>query len=101
MVRECFEPGKTLSMVPWQHGMNPNQPFQWRKLFQDGSLSAVSAGEEPVPASGLSDALKQIKDLQRLLGKKTMENELLREAVKEMKSRKCIARSPSLPDDTQ
>jgi transposase len=101
MVRESFEPGKTVSMVARQHGVNPNQLFHWRKLHQDGSLSAVSAGEEVVPASELSDALKQIKELQRLLGKKTMENEILREAVEVMKSRKWIARSPSLPEDTQ
>ncbi|NIF51262.1 IS3 family transposase [Burkholderia sp. Ax-1724] len=81
MVRESFEPGKSVSMVARQHGVNPNQLFHWRKLYQDGSLSAVSAGEEVVPASGLSDALKQIRELQRLLGKKTMENEILREAV--------------------
>lgn len=101
MVRETFEPGKTVSMVARLHGINPNQLFQWRKLHQDGSLSAVSAGEEVVPASELGDALKQIKELQRLLGKKTMENEILREAVEVMKSRKWIARSPSLPGDDQ
>ncbi|MFC0574609.1 IS3 family transposase [Paraburkholderia solisilvae] len=88
MVRETFEPGKTVSMVARLHGINPNQLFQWRKLHQDGSLSAVSAGEEVVPASELGDALKQIKELQRLLGKKTMENEILREAVEVMKSPK-------------
>ncbi|MBI0360540.1 IS3 family transposase [Burkholderia oklahomensis] len=81
MVRESFEPNKSVSMVARQHGVNPNQLFHWRKLYQDGSLSAVSAGEEVVPASELSDALKQIRELQRLLGKKTMENEILREAV--------------------
>jgi transposase len=101
MVRETFEPRKTVSMVARLHGINPNQLFQWHKLHQDGSLSAVSAGEEVVPASELSDALKQIKELQRLLGKKTMENEILREAVEVMKSRKWIARSPSLPGDGQ
>ena len=31
--------------------------------------------------STLADALKQIRELQRMLGKKTMENELLKEAV--------------------
>ncbi|MBB5429453.1 hypothetical protein HDG40_007650 [Paraburkholderia sp. JPY158] len=46
--------------------MNPNQLFHWRKLYQDGSLSAVSAGEEVVPASELANALKQIPELQRL-----------------------------------
>ncbi|MGO4766271.1 IS3 family transposase [Cupriavidus sp. 2KB_3] len=81
MVRESCEPGKTVSMVARRHGVNPNQLFQWRKLYQDGSLSAVSAGEEVVPASELGDALKQVRELQRLLGKKTMENEILREAV--------------------
>ena len=101
MVRESFEPGKSVSMVARQHGVNPNQLFHWRKLYQDGSLSAVSAGEEVVPASELSDALKQIRELQRLLGKKTMENEVLREAVEVAKSRKWIARSPSLPGDEQ
>ncbi|AJY63272.1 hypothetical protein B7759_05302 [Burkholderia glumae] len=101
MVRETFEPGKTVSMVARLYGVNPNQLFHWRKLYQDGSLSAVSAGEEVVPASELSDALKQIRELQRLLGKKTMENEILREAVEVAKSRKWIARSPSLPGDEQ
>lgn len=46
MVRETFEPGKTVSMVARLHGVNPNQLFHWRKLYQDDSLSAVSAGEE-------------------------------------------------------
>ncbi len=101
MVRESFEPGKSVSMVARQHGVNPKQLFHWRKLYQDGSLSAVSAGEEVVPASELSDALKQIRELQRLLGKKTMENEILRDAVEVAQSRKWIARSPSLPGDEQ
>ncbi|MGT0792812.1 hypothetical protein ACVODR_23155, partial [Shigella sonnei] len=39
------------------------------------SLTAVAAGEQVVPASELAAAMKQIKELQRLLGKKTMENE--------------------------
>jgi transposase len=99
MVRESLEPGKSVSMVARQHSVNPNQLFHWRKLYQNGSLSAVSAGEEVVPASELSDALKQIRELQRLLGKKTMENEILKEAVEVMKSRKWLARSPLLPGD--
>ncbi len=34
-----------------------------------------------MPASELASAMKKIKELQFLLGKKTMENELLKEAV--------------------
>ncbi|PNF76404.1 IS3 family transposase [Stutzerimonas degradans] len=89
MVRESLEPGHSVSVVARRNGINPNQLFHWRKLYQDGSLSAVSAGEALVPASELADAMKQIRELQRMLGKKTMEAEVLKEAVE-------IARSPKM-----
>ncbi|END4134020.1 IS3 family transposase, partial [Escherichia albertii] len=75
------EPGMTVSLVARQHGVAASQLFLWRKQYQEGSLTAVAAGEQVVPASELAAAMKQIKELQRLLGKKTMENELLKEAV--------------------
>jgi transposase len=99
MVRDSLEPGETVSMVARQYGVNPNQLFHWKKLYQDGSLSAVSAGEEVVPASELAEALRQIRELQRLLGKKTVEVEILKEAVEYGRATKWIARSPSLPAD--
>jgi transposase len=81
MVRESFESGKPITKVAREHGVNPNQLFLWRKLYQNGNPSAVKAGEDVVPASKLADALKQIGELQRMLDRKTMENEILREAV--------------------
>ncbi|EFD4923335.1 IS3 family transposase [Escherichia coli] len=81
IVQQSFEPGMTVSLVAWQHGVAASQLFLWRKQYQEGSLTAVAAGEQVVPASELAAAMKQIKELQRLLGKKTMENELLKEAV--------------------
>lgn len=41
-----------------------------RKQYQEGSLTAVAAGEDVVPASELAAAITQIKELQRLLSKK-------------------------------
>ena len=99
IVRETFEPGASVSGVARRHQVNANQVFAWRKLYQDGSLSAVSAGEQVVPASDLVEAMKQIRELQRLLGKKTMEAEILREAVEYGRAKKLIARSPLLPGD--
>ncbi|EMB0742273.1 TPA: IS3 family transposase [Escherichia coli] len=81
IVQQSFEPGMTVSPVARQHGVAASQLFLWRKQYQEGSLTAVAAGEQVVPASELAAAMKQIKELQRLLGKKTMENELLKEAV--------------------
>ncbi len=99
LVWESVEPGKSVSLVARQHSLNANQLFRWRKLYQNGSLSAVSVGEQVVPASELNEALNQIKALQRLLGKKTMELEILREAVECGRVKKWRARLPLLPGD--
>ena len=102
IVQQSFEPGMTVSLVARQHGVAASQLFLWRKQYQEGSLTAVTAvaaGEQVVPASELAAAMKQIKELQRLLGKKTMENELLKEAVEYGRAKKWIAPAPLLPGD--
>ncbi len=99
IVQQSFEPGMTVSLVARQHGVAASQLFLWRKQYQEGSLTAVAAGEQVVPVSELASAMKQIKELQRLLGKKTMENELLKEAVEYGRQKKWIAHVPLLPED--
>jgi transposase len=61
----------------------------------------VGANEPVVPASELQDAIKRIKQLEAALGRKTLENNILREAVDFAKAKKWIARSPLLPGDDQ
>lgn len=99
MVRETYEPGMSVSLVARRHGVNPNQLFQWRKLERIGALTAVGAGDAVVPATELDAARRQIRELQRLLGKKTLEAEILKEAVELAQERKWIARSPFVPKD--
>jgi transposase len=99
MVRQTYEPGMSVSLVARQHGVNPNQLFHWRRLEKDGALAAVGSGVSVVPATELEAARRQIRELQRLLGKKTLEAEILKEAVELARDRKWIARSPLLPGD--
>jgi transposase len=99
MVRETYEPGMTVSLVARKGGINPNQLFHWRKLERIGALTAVAAGESVVPAAELEAARRQIRELQRLLGKKTLEAEILKEAMEVARERKWLARSPLLPGD--
>ena len=99
IVQETLQPGMTVSHVARLHGLSANQIFTWRKQYQEGSLTAIAAGEDVVPASELAAAVKQIKELQRLLGKKTMEAELLKEAVDIGRQKKWIAHVPLLPGD--
>ncbi|ASS82714.1 TPA: IS3 family transposase [Klebsiella pneumoniae] len=81
IIQQTMEPGMNVSHVARLHGIQPSLLFKWKKQYQEGSLTAVAAGEDVVPASELTAALKQVRELQRLLGKKTMEVEILKEAV--------------------
>lgn len=65
-----------------------------------GALTAAAAGEEVVPASEYRALEAQVRELHRLLGKKTIENELLSEAVSRGgRPEKLLLRSISLPRD--
>jgi len=94
MVQETYAPGMTVSLVARQHGIAPNQLLSWRRLYAEGALSVVSAGEELVPASDYR-ALQHQRELQRLLGKKTLETEILRDALDLAQPKKRLLRSPS------
>lgn len=101
IVQETYAPGMSVSLVARQHGIAPNQLFSWRRLYADGALSAVSAGEELVPVSEYRSLQHQVRELQRLLGKKTLENEILREALDLAQPKKRLLRAPSSSrDDT-
>ena len=75
----------TVSHVARLHGIQPSLLFKWKKQYLEGSLTAVAAGEDVVPASELAAAIKQINQLQRLLAQ----------------SRKWIAHVPLLPSDKE
>ncbi|CAD6108527.1 IS2 transposase [Escherichia coli] len=44
----------TVSHVARLHGIQPSLLFKWKKQYQEGSLTAVAAGEDVVPASELA-----------------------------------------------
>jgi transposase len=81
IVQETYAPGMSVSLLARRHGIAPNQLFTWGRLYASGALSAVGAGEEVVAASEYRALQHQVRELQRLLGKKTLENEILREAL--------------------
>ena len=70
IVEETYLPGNSVSLVARRHGIAGNQLFTWRRLMAQGALTAAGAGEEVVPASELRAAHQQIRELQRLLGKR-------------------------------
>ena len=65
----------------------------------EGGKQAIQADDEVVAASEVRELKRQIRELERVLGKKTLENEILRDAVELAHQEKLISRLPSLPGD--
>jgi transposase len=86
--------------VARRHGVAPNQLFTWRRLAAQGALTAAGAEEAVVPASDYRALQAQLREMQRLLGKKTMEAEILKEALEVAAQKKPLLRalSSSLDD---
>jgi transposase len=51
------------------------------KLNKDGGMSVIDSGDEVVSASELKALNKKVRELERMLGRKTMEAEIPREAL--------------------
>lgn len=94
MVLEAEQPGMSVSFVARKYEIHPNQLFRWRRLFHDGALEAVRADEQLVPASNVKDLKRRIRQLERMLGRKTMEVEILKEAIEIAREKKLISRTP-------
>ena len=96
IVEESEGPGMSISAVARKYDLHPNQLFTWRRLMHEGALSAVKAGESVVPVSEAKELRNRIRELERLLGRKTMEVEILKDAVRIAREKKLISRVPLL-----
>ena len=102
IVHETYQAGVTVSYIARKHGISPSQLFYWRRLMEEGALTGIKSSESVVPESEAKALKKRISQLEQVLGQKTLENEILREAVKLGREKKLISRQP-LPgiEDTQ
>lgn len=101
IVQETYEPDVTVSIVARRHGIQPNQ-FGWRAR-STGCADCHCLQEEVVPVSEYRALQNQVKELQRLVGKKTMEGDGRRNpqgcARYSIRVKKHLLRSLSLPKD--
>jgi transposase len=82
IVQESYQPGMSVSAVARTHGIAPNQLFDWRRRMEAGALTAMAAADNVVPERQLRELEAKVHKLERVLGQKTVENEILKEAVR-------------------
>ena len=92
LVEEAMQPGMSVSFVARRAGIAPSQLFAWKRRMLEGGHTAVEADEDVVGASQVRDLEKRVRELERLLGRKTMEAEILKEALALARPKK-----PTLP----
>ena len=98
VLAEAAQPGMSISYVARRRGISPSLLFGWRRRMSEGGKEAVRADESVVASSEVRALEKRVRELERVLGKKTLENEILREALKIAHEKKLISHLPSLPD---
>ena len=98
-VEESSIPGMTVSFVARKYGISPSQLFRWRKLMAERGKVAVGADDAVVSAQEQRELKRRIRDLERALGRKTLEVEILKEAIEVGREIKLISRVPLLPED--
>ena len=94
MVEETYTPGVNVSLIARKHGIPASQLFTWRKQYEEGAMKGVETQERLVPESELKKVLERVRRLERLLGQKTEETEILKEAVRIGREKKLISRAP-------
>ena len=94
IIQESCEAGQSVSGVARKHGIAPSLLFYWRRIMENGALTAVGANEDVVPASEMKALKAQIRQLERVLGQKTLQIEILKEAVTLAREKKLISRAP-------
>ena len=67
-------------------------------MFEAGK-KAVAVDDEVVASAEVKELKRRIRELERVLGKKTLENEILKDAVNLARQKKLISQLPSLPED--
>jgi transposase len=97
IIEENMAPGETVSSVARRNGVAPNLLYRRRRLMSEAGAAAVGSDEPAVGSSQVRRLGERVREMECLLGRKTMENEILREALAKAQAKKPILRPLSLP----
>jgi len=81
LLAEAASPGNNISVVARRYGISPSLMFRWKHMQDDGALAGLEADERVVAETEVKQLRAKVRELERLLGKKTMEAEILKEGI--------------------
>lgn len=99
MVEETWQTGESISEVARRNGVAPNLLYRWRRLMSEGGAVAVQADDAVTGNGDVRRLEERIRELERQLGRKTLEVEILKEALARTRTKKPLLLSASRPKD--
>ncbi len=96
IVEETMYDGESISAVARRNGVAPNLLYRWRKLMLEGGSIAVAEDDSVTGNRTVREMESRIRELERQLGRKTLENEILNEALEKSRSKKPTLLAQSL-----
>jgi len=97
IVEETLEDGASISVVARRNGVAANLLYRWRRLMLDGGAVAVSGDDDVTSNRAVRQMEERIRELARQLGRKTLEVEILKEALDKSRLKKQIWLAQSQP----
>ena len=88
IVEETFDERESISVVARRNGVAPNLLYRWRRLMLEGGSVAVTGDDEVTSNRTVRQMEDRIRELERQLGRKTLEAEILKEALEKSRSKK-------------
>ena len=88
--------GESVSAVARRHGVRPNLLYRWRRLMLEGGTIAVSSDDQVTANRNVRHLEERVRELERQLGRKTLEVEILKEALAKSQAKKPSLHTGSL-----
>jgi transposase len=88
IVEETLEDHASILIVARRNGVAPNLLYRWRRLMLEGGSVAVTEDDDVTSNRVVREMDSRIRELERQLGRKTMEVEILREALDKSRVKK-------------
>lgn len=97
IVEETLDENASISVVARRNGVAPNLLYRWRRLMLEGGAVAVSGDDDVTSNRAVRQMEDRIRELERQLGRKTLEAEILKEALDKSRSQKLTWHAQSQP----
>lgn len=99
IVEETLDGQASISVIARRNGVGANLLYRWRRLMLEGGSVAVTDDDDVTSNRVVREMEGRIRELERQLGRKTMEVETLKEALDRARPKKPTLLVQSPPRD--